>query len=219
MSKIKGYKGIGMEGRIAAWYAKNTRKDLSEFQKLATRLAEETPVNSRILEVAPGPGYLSIELAKRCCYEITGLDISETFVKIAQENARQESVAVDFRRGNASEMPFPDAAFDLIACRAAFKNFSEPVRAIDEMFRVLKTGGRAIIIDLRRDASLDEIDTYIKKSDLSRINALIYKATFRFLLIPRAYTKERFREMAARSAFGGCEILGSGIGFEIILKK
>jgi ubiquinone/menaquinone biosynthesis C-methylase UbiE len=215
----KGYKGIGMQGRIATWYAKNTWKDIVEFQKLADRLSKEVPVNSRILEVAPGPGYLSIELAKRGRYEITALDISKSFVEIAKHNAHKESVTVDFQHGNASAMPFDDNSFDFIVCRAAFKNFSHPIQAINEMYRVLKTGGHANIIDLRKDASIDEIDAYIRKSDLGWFNSFLYKITFRFLLIPRAYSKEQFAQMTLSSRFGGSEIIESGIGFEIILRK
>jgi 2-polyprenyl-3-methyl-5-hydroxy-6-metoxy-1,4-benzoquinol methylase len=90
--EAKPCKGIGMEGRMATWYARITLKGLAEFQKLADRLSKETPENSTILEVAPGPGYLSIELARRGRYEIVGLDISESFVQIAKENAQKESV-------------------------------------------------------------------------------------------------------------------------------
>ena len=51
-------------------------------------------------------------------------------------------------------------SFDLIICRAAFKNFSEPLQALHEMHRVLKPGGKALIMDLRRDASLEDIKTH-----------------------------------------------------------
>jgi ubiquinone/menaquinone biosynthesis C-methylase UbiE len=97
--------------------------------------------------VAPGPGYLAIEIAKRGDSRVTGLDISETFVRIAQTNARAENVDVDFQHGNASAIPFSDASFDFIVCRAAFKNFTDPVGALDEMFRVLAPGGSRL--DLR----------------------------------------------------------------------
>jgi len=60
----KPYKGIGMEGALGSWYARNTRRDIAEFGSLAARLPKEIAPGSRILEVAPGPGYLSIELAK-----------------------------------------------------------------------------------------------------------------------------------------------------------
>jgi ubiquinone/menaquinone biosynthesis C-methylase UbiE len=218
-SQGRGYKGIGMEGRIATWYARNTANDLGEFQSLAERLAREVPAGSRILEVAPGPGYLAVEIAKRGQYVVTGLDISKTFVEIATANASRASVKVDFQHGNASAMPFADDTFDLIVCRAAFKNFSQPLEAMQEMHRVLKPRGRALIIDLRKDASMEDINAYIKDANLGWANSLIYKATFRYLLIPRAYSKRQFVEMAASSRFGGAEISGSGIGFEITLRK
>jgi len=219
LSQDKGYKGVGMEGKVAAWYAKNTAKDLAEFQALAERLSNDLPAGARILEVAPGPGYLSIELARRGQYEIAGLDISKTFVEIAARNARQASLKIDFRQGNASAMPFAADTFDLIVCRAAFKNFSQPVEALNEMHRVLKPGGRSLIIDLRSDAPLEDIDTYINGARLGWANALVYKLTFRYLLIPRAYSRQQFTAMASRSRFRTAEIGESGIGFEIMLIK
>jgi len=56
------------------------------------------------------------------------------------------------------DMPFADNSFDFVLCRAAFKNFTEPLRALTEMHRVLDFGGRAMIIDLRRDASMESIE-------------------------------------------------------------
>ena len=219
-SQAKGYKGMGMEGRVATWYAKNTANDMAEFRALAERLARAIPPGSRILEVAQGPGYLAIELAKRGQCALTGLDISKTFVEIALANARRASVKIDFERGNASAMPFVDDTFDLIVCRAAFKNFSRPLEALNEMHRVLKPQGRALIIDLRRDASMDDIGAYIKDAKVGWANSLIYKATFRYLLIPRAYSKQQFTEIAASSRFSGvAESIESGIGFEITLRK
>jgi ubiquinone/menaquinone biosynthesis C-methylase UbiE len=219
MSQDKGYRGFGMEGKVATWYAKNTARDIAEFQALAERLSKQLPAGARVLEVAPGPGYLAIELAKRGRYELTGLDISKTFVEIAAQNARKASVKIDFRQGNASAMPFREDAFDLIVCRAAFKNFSRPVAAMNEMYRVLKPGGRALIIDLRKDASMDDINAYINGAQLGWANSLIYKATFRYLLIPRAYSRQQFSDLSARSKFGAAQIGESGIGFEITLVK
>ena len=215
----KGYKGIGMEGRIAAWYARNTARDMPDFAALARRATAPLSAGSRILEVAPGPGYLAIEIARHSACQVTGLDISHTFVEIATRNARQAHVDIDFRQGNASAMPFPENAFDLILCRAAFKNFSQPIAAMNEMHRVLKPGGRALIVDLRKDASMDDINAYIKQSDLGWANSVIYKMTFRYLLLPRAYSRQQFVDMASNSAFAGARIDASGIGFEVTLQK
>ena len=99
----KGYKGIGMEGRIAAWYARNTARDMPDFVALAERVTAALPAGSRrILEVAPGPGYLAIEIARCGAYQVIGLDISHTFVEIAARNARDANVDIDFRQGNAA---------------------------------------------------------------------------------------------------------------------
>ena len=103
---------------------------------------------------------------------MTGLDISKTFVEIAQANARQANVSVDFRLGNASDMPFADETFNFIICTAAFKNFTQPVQAIAEMQRVLKPGGKALIVDLRRDASRADVDRMVREMDLNWLNAL-----------------------------------------------
>jgi ubiquinone/menaquinone biosynthesis C-methylase UbiE len=213
----KGYKGIGMEGFIARWYARNTGKDMAEFRQLAESLAARLPDGGDVLEVAPGPGYLSIELAKLGSYHITGLDISHTFVKMAADNAAKVGVAATFRHGNASEMPFAPDSFDLIVCRAAFKNFSEPVRALAEMHRVLRPGGTALIIDLRPDASPADINAYVRR--LGWVNRLLTKWTFKYMLLKRAYTQEQFRQMASETPFRTCTIREEGMGLEVSLTK
>jgi len=166
----KPYKGLGMEGTVAKWYAGLTKKSLEDFKALARRTAEQLPPRSRVLEIAPGPGYFAIELAKLGDYRITGLDISETFVDIARANALEANMRVDFRQGNASAMRFPDSRFDFILCRAAFKNFSQPGEALAEMHRVLKPGGRALIIDLRRDASNQSVQQAVAAMNPGTVN-------------------------------------------------
>src|SRR3982074_2787671 len=130
-TKRKAYRGLPMEGPIARWYASNTARDTRGYRKTARAIAERLAPDSAVLEGAPGPGYLSLELAKLGRYQITGLGISRWFVRIASENARQAGVAIDFRYGDAAHMPLPGEAFDLVVCRAAFKNFSDPVGALD----------------------------------------------------------------------------------------
>src|ERR1700722_11974193 len=82
----KAYRGMGMEGGIARWYDRTTRKDMPQFQALAARIAALVPARSAVLEVAPGPGFLSIELAKHG-FDLCAVDISETFVDLARRNA------------------------------------------------------------------------------------------------------------------------------------
>jgi ubiquinone/menaquinone biosynthesis C-methylase UbiE len=216
---VKPYKGLGMEGAIARWYASLTQKSLDDFTALARRTAQQIPSGASVLEVAPGPGYFAIELAKLGNYRITGLDVSQTFVEIARANAVKAGVQVDFQRGNASSMPFADDSFDFLLCRAAFKNFTEPLRALEEMHRVLKPGGKALIIDLRRDASMESISQAVKQMNVGAVNGFITKLTFRHMLLKRAYTRSEFEQMLSATKFGHVKIDENLIGLEILLSK
>lgn len=215
----RGYKGLAMEGPIATWYAKNTGRDRRRFIKVAQVLARRVAPGGRVLEVAPGPGFCAIEIARSGRYTVTGLDISESFVRIARDNAEAAGVAVDFRLGNASKMPFPDASFDFVVCSAAFKNFGDPIGALDEIHRVLAPGGQASIFDLRKDATRDEIASEVRDMHLSAINSFLTRGVFRFVLLKRAYTRAGLEEMVASSRFGACDIMADGIGFELRLAK
>jgi len=215
----KAYKGLGMEGFIARWYASLTRKSLDEFKALAQRVAQQVPPGSQVLEVAPGPGYFAIELAKRGGYQVTGLDISHTFVQIARQYATEAGVDADFRQGNAASMPFETESFDFLLCRAAFKNFSQPVRALEEMYRVLKPGGRALIIDLRKDASVESVGVAVENMRLGRVNTFLTKLAFRFMLLKRAYTRREFEQFLSQTRFGPAEIREDLTGLELLLQR
>src|ERR1700756_4720924 len=188
----KGYRGIGMEGAIARWYAKSTRRDRERFRALAARLRAELPHGGDVLEVAPGPGYFAVEMAKAGAYRVTGLDISRTMVELARANAAEAGVEVDFRRGDASAMPFADDSFDLLTCSAAFKNFARPHKALEEMYRVLRPGGTALVVDLHRDVPMSEIRKYFGAMELGAAERWMTVATFRFMLLKRAYTRAEF---------------------------
>src|SRR5262245_28988233 len=218
MTTAKAYKGIGMEGAIATWYAKNTARDRDRFADTARLVAERTRPGSEVLEVAPGPGFLAIQLAKRG-YRVTAVDISGTFVRMARENAVEAGVAIDVRRANASQMPFADNSFDFVICTAAFKNFSDPVGALNEIHRVVRPGAEAVILDLRKDASRTDIDAEVSRMGLSRWNALVTRLIFRFFLLRRAYTHEQLERLVRDSRFGRCRLVPAGIGSELRLRK
>jgi len=221
MSQVsaKAYKGLGMEGVVAKWYAATTKKSMEDFRALARRVAQEIRPNSAVLEVAPGPGYFTIELAKLGTFRVTGLDISKTFVHIARRNAREAGVNAAFEVGNASSMPFESSTFDFLLCRAAFKNFAEPVRALQEMYRVLKPGGRALIIDLRRDTPQKAVNQMVDEIHLGLGSAVLTKLTFRFMLLKRAYTRGEFEQFLSQTRCGKVDIQESLTGLEVWLEK
>ncbi len=219
MTTTKAYKGFPMEGMIASWYTKTTLKDINRHKLIAKQLVEKIPTNGSVLEIAPGPGYFCIELAKLGNFRITGLDISKSFVKIARQNAAEAGLKIDFREGNASAMPFKDGTFDFTFCQAAFKNFSEPVKAIREMYRVLKPGGMAVIADMRRDASAEEIQREVNGMGLDPLNRFFVKWTFDHMLLKSAYSLDQMKSMVAQTPFDKCRIDVKGVGFMIWLEK
>lgn len=216
--KPKAYKGVGMEGMIATWYAKNTGKAMAEYRNLAKRIADGLRPGDGVLEVAPGPGYLAIALAQLGSCRVAGLDISRTFVRIARENAVRGGVDVDFQEGDAAAMPFAADTFDFIVCRAAFKNFSDPIGALREMHRVLRPGGRALILDMRNDASGKSINDEVAKMHLGRIDAFLTRTALSALR-KRAYSRLDFERMVRAAPFGRCDIREEPLGFEVTLSK
>src|ERR1700737_719408 len=98
------FKGPEMEGPIARWYAKLRRSgnQIEGYRRQAAQLTEGLPAGAKVLEVAPGPGYLAIEMARLGRVRVSGLDISRTFVQIASENAREAGVEIDFQQGDVA---------------------------------------------------------------------------------------------------------------------
>jgi ubiquinone/menaquinone biosynthesis C-methylase UbiE len=216
--KPKPFRGIGMEGFIANWYAKNTAADIEDFRQTARMITPRLASGAQILEIAPGPGYLAIELAKLGSYFITGVDISKSFVRIATENARRAGLNIEFRLGDAHALPFASGSLDCIICRAAFKNFSDPVTALREMRRTLKPDATALIIDMRNDVSDATIDEFVKSRAGSRANALITGWTFKHMLRKRAYSRSDMLAMATTAGFAHCDITEASIGMEVWLR-
>jgi ubiquinone/menaquinone biosynthesis C-methylase UbiE len=207
-----------MEGRTARWYARQRGSvtQMAEYRQEAARLTAGLASGAAVLEVAPGPGYQAVELARAGVARVTGLDISRTMVKIATQTARQAGVQVEFRQGDVSAMPFAPESFDLIICQAAFKNFKQPVSALDEMHRVLRP---AVIQDMNREATRADIAREVARMRLSRVNSFVTRLTLSTMLRRRAYSPPSFRRLAAETTFGGCETHTSGMTLEMRLTK
>lgn len=217
----KGYKGQGMDGFFARFYDKNARENIMDQYRIWVKaLKEIIPQNADLLEVAPGPGYLAIELAKAGIGNITGMDISGTFVDIAKRNALEAGVDIRFIQGNASQMPFENGEFTHVICTSAFKNFNDPRNALNEMHRILAPGGIVWLSDMRKDTSNRDIDDYVRHMmKLKGINGLITSLTFKYMLRNRAYTKESFLELVSKTPFTIRSFVQKEMEFQVILVK
>jgi ubiquinone/menaquinone biosynthesis C-methylase UbiE len=219
MKNARQKKDLGIYGWNAKWYDKNSRKSrLAEMGSYADLVEANADKGAAVLEVAPGPGYLSIELARRG-FLVTGVEISSDFVEIEKRNAKETGVSVDFKLGNASALPQPDHSFDFIICSAAFKNFKEPLEALNEMYRVLKPDGIALILDMNHAATNEDIENQVKETGMKGFDRIFVKLAFKTFLKNGAYTKDGFEELIAQTKFPRHTIIKHGIGFEVWLYK
>ena len=107
-----------------------------------------------ILELGPGPGYVGLEVARKLGLQtLTGCEISPAMIRVAEKNAAEYGIGARYVQGNAMEMPFPDHSFDCVISNGSLHEWEEPNRVFDEIWRVLRPGGRYCVTDLRRDVA------------------------------------------------------------------
>ena len=100
-----------------------------------------------VLEVAVGTGRNLPYYSGSAMRSLTGVDLSPGMLAIARDRARALSLDADLRVGNAEALEFGDAAFDTVVCTISLCNIPDYHAAIREMYRVLKPGGRLVLLD------------------------------------------------------------------------
>lgn len=123
----------------------------SLFDGVAADIARVAPDGARVLEVGCGPGRLSILLARRHHLHVTGLDLDPAMIQLARANAARarDGGGPSFVIGNVSALSFPDESFDLVVSSLSMHHWADTSRALNEIGRVLRPKGRAIVWDLR----------------------------------------------------------------------
>lgn len=107
-----------------------------------------------MLELGPGPGYVGLELARQLgSQSLTGCDVSPAMVRIARKNAAEYGLSARYVLGSAMELPFSDSSFDCVVSNGCLHEWETPRMVFDEIWRVLRPGGRFCVTDLRRDTA------------------------------------------------------------------
>ena len=106
----------------------------------------------QVLDVACGTGDSTIAVAHAAASGslVTGVDISEGMMALVAEKAEKAGVADRIRLAVADgeDLPFPNASFDRVTCAFGIRNFEHKEQGLREFHRVLKPGGRAVILEL-----------------------------------------------------------------------
>jgi ubiquinone/menaquinone biosynthesis C-methylase UbiE len=155
-------------GVLASAYEKGTRMVIDTYYShVAEEIAAYLP-GGKILDLGTGPGYLPIEIARRCSpVHIIGVDLSRKLIGMARSNATKAGLTdrLQFQLGDANQIEFDDSAFDMVISTGMLHALKDPVKVIQEIYRVLKAGGEAWIFDPARVGS--EVDPKKWKASLN----------------------------------------------------
>jgi ubiquinone/menaquinone biosynthesis C-methylase UbiE len=207
----------GIQGEITvAQYDQMQRgfRDKGWIETLA--LLRHGITGERVLEIGYGPGYLGLEWLKQTVdTHLVGLDISPDMRALAQRNAQTYGLAdrTQYRLGNCDRLPFDDNTFDAVFTNGSLHEWANPQGAFDEIWRVLKSGGRYFISDLRRDMNflmrgflwLSVRPTAMRPGLVTSIGA--------------AYTPDELQALLARTRLKDGKVTGNLIGVEITGSK
>jgi ubiquinone/menaquinone biosynthesis C-methylase UbiE len=168
------------------------------------------------LEIGPGPGYLGLEwLSQTDETELKAVEISPDMIQIAQKNAKEYGLEkrVTYIIGDAANLPFEDRSFDAVFSNGSLHEWSRPLEVFNEVYRVLKVGGRYFISDLRRNMNpflrlfmkMMTRPKEIKPGLVSSINA--------------SYTLPELESLLGQSRLEASRVEKTPIGLEIIGEK
>lgn len=126
------------------WYLTEVGAFIDEVE---TRLAFsmfEVEEGRSILDAGAGTGNFSLKLARKGA-DVTGIDISEDMLKLAEEKTGAEGYSIPFLKRDIFETGFEDESFDAVFSMAAFEFIEEHERAVEELYRLVKPGGSLLI--------------------------------------------------------------------------
>ncbi len=128
-------------------YAKNSALSNESNLKHIIELVAPSDTD-RLLDVATGTGFLAFEFANHVV-EVIGVDLTVEMLAIAKEYQADNNINnVIFELADVDSLPFGDNSFDIVSCRFAFHHFLHPEKAISEITRVLKYGGKLVLSDI-----------------------------------------------------------------------
>ncbi len=115
---------------------------------LALCLPQQGPLDA--LDIGCGTGFLCFELLIRG-HRVTGVDFAPTMLERARAKAAERGASIGFEQADAEALPFASASFDLAVSRHLLWTLPHPEAAIDEWVRILRPGGRLVVVDSQAD--------------------------------------------------------------------
>jgi ubiquinone/menaquinone biosynthesis C-methylase UbiE len=153
--KVNGEEdGLDHIKRIADEFGRQAQTFDTWAEKTDDRVAERFRAalgdvrQGKLLDIACGPGVVTAAIAPGAA-SVVAFDATEEMLEKARARCAAAGLRnVEFRRGDAEHLPFEEAHFDGVVTRLAVHHFADPQRAFDEMFRILRPQGTAVIVDV-----------------------------------------------------------------------
>ncbi|MBN1536320.1 MAG: class I SAM-dependent methyltransferase [Anaerolineales bacterium] len=207
----------GIQGEITVAQYDEMLRTLRDRGWIETKSIINNGIKSgHALEIGYGPGYLGLEWLKFTqSTTLTGLDISPDMQKMARKNAETYGVngRAQYQLGNCDNLPFEDNTFDAVFTNGSLHEWEHPCDAFDEIWRVLKPGGRFFISDMRRDMNFIMQWFLWLGTKPSAIRPGLKTS------IGAAYTPQELTTMVKTTKLRGAKISANLIGLEITGSK
>ncbi|PTM04782.1 MAG: bifunctional demethylmenaquinone methyltransferase/2-methoxy-6-polyprenyl-1,4-benzoquinol methylase UbiE [Bacteroidetes bacterium] len=143
-----------------------------------------------ILDVATGTADLAIALAKAHPEKITGIDISAGMLSVGRTKVAKKNLSslITLEQADSEDLPFPDATFDAITVAFGVRNFENLEKGLAEMLRVLKPGGRLLVLEFSQPQSFPfkQIYNFYFKFMLPTIGKLVSKDSRAYTYLPES---------------------------------
>ena len=125
------------------------------WRRKAVNLVRNYP-HSTILDIATGTGDFAIELAKLSPTKITGIDIAEKMLEIGREKVNKKGLSgtIELTEADSENLPFPENTYDLATSAFGVRNFENLTKGLSEIYRVLKPGGRVLILEASEPSNM-----------------------------------------------------------------
>lgn len=121
-----------------------------------TVLESEARPGDRVLDCATGTGDLALEFKKTVGHEgyVLGTDFCKEMIEHAPGKAEERKLVVEFEVADAMNLPYDDNSFDVASIAFGIRNVDDPVICLQEMARVVKPGGRVVVLEFGQPKGL-----------------------------------------------------------------
>jgi ubiquinone/menaquinone biosynthesis C-methylase UbiE len=157
-----------------SWYQTRLGSFVDEVETKAAFDLFQPQAGEKVLDVGCGTGNFSIKLAQKGC-EVIGIDISKPMLEKAAKKADQLNLAINFKKADVLNLEFEDNHFDAVFSMAAVEFIEDLKKAIQEMKRVVKPGGKILLGTIRRDSDWGRLYQKQSQNDESVFSDAIFR--------------------------------------------